>query len=400
MSLARARVPSPPIAPSAEWARAELASLEARRLLRRLEPVESRRGAVVRVGGRELVNFSSNDYLGLASDQRLAEAARRALAEGVGAGASRLISGDRSAHHSLEGRLAEFERAEAAVLFGNGYAANLGVLSALCGEGDVIFSDELNHASIVDGCRLSRARTVVYPHCDLEALERSLRAVPGRRRLVVTDAVFSMDGDLAPLEGLVKLCREHGAALVVDEAHATGVLGPRGEGLCEELGLSAFVDVRVGTLGKALGAYGAYAASSAPVQKLLVNRARSLVFSTALPPALCAAAQRAVELVEAEPQLRARLWRNIRAFAAALNRLGIPARPRSAIFPVVLGEPERALEAGQRLAEAGLWVKPIRPPTVPEGTSRLRFAISAAHSLEHIERVAAALEKAGLRGER
>ena len=381
---------------AARWAREDLEALERQGLRRALEPLQSPQGPVVVVGGQRLVNFSSNDYLGLAADPRLARAAARALeVRGTGAGASRLVVGDTEAHHALERAAAEMLGAEAALLFNSGYAANLGILQALCGPEDVIFSDALNHASMVDGCRLSRARTVVYPHADAGALERLLEAAGGRRKLVCTDAVFSMDGDHAPLRELVEVCRRHGAALVVDEAHALGVLGARGLGLCEALGVD--VDVRMATLGKALGAFGAFAACSAEVAELLVNRARPLVFSTALPAALCAAGEEAISVMRAEPGRREALWRNIRRMAEGLRALGAPVEARSAIFPLVLGEPERALEVAAKLRARGVLVKPIRPPTVPKGTSRLRFTVTAAHSEAQIDRALEALAAAEVR---
>lgn len=375
------------------WAQAELLSLASRGLLRSLEALESPQGPVVRVAGRELVNFSANDYLGLAADPRLAQAmAASAQTAGVGSGASRLVTGDQAAHRSLEAALADFERAEAVLLFNAGYAANVGVVSALVSREDVVFSDALNHASLVDGCRLSRARTVVYPHGDVDALESALKSEVGRRKLVVTDAVFSMEGDLAPLPELVAACERQGAALMLDEAHATGVLGPTGAGLAEACGLIERVDIRVGTLGKSLGVFGAYAASSRPVVDLLINRARPLVFSTMLPPPVCAAAERAVGLVRSEPGLRERLWRNIHRFASGLKALGLPAEARSAVFPVLMGAPEQALAAAAFLRRRGLLVKPIRPPTVPTGTSRLRFALSAAHTEAQIDLALAGLK--------
>nr|WP_232293405.1 8-amino-7-oxononanoate synthase [Stigmatella aurantiaca] len=381
------------------WAQEDLETLAARGLRRSLEPLESAQGALVRVGGEVLINFSSNDYLGLAASPTLRAAAAAALEQyGVGTGASRLVVGDTVAHRRLEARLAAFERSEAVLLFNTGFAANTGILPALVGSGDAVFSDALNHASLVDGCRLSRARVVVYPHAEVEALARALEETPARRKLVVTDTVFSMDGDHAPLAELVSLCRERGAALMVDEAHATGVLGPRGAGLCEELGLSEQVDLRMGTLSKAFGGMGAYVATSRPVAELLLNRARPFIFSTSLPAALCAAAEAAVDVVEGDEPLRERLWRNIRRFSAGLRALGFPAEARSAIFPVILGEPARALDAARHCRERGLLVKAIRPPTVPEGTSRLRFCLSAAHTEGHID---AALEVLrGLRGVR
>ncbi len=379
------------------WAREDLEALSARGLRRFLEPLEPAQGPVVRVGGETFINFSSNDYLGLASSTTLRAAAQAALERhGLGTGASRIVVGDTPAHHRLEARLAAFERAEAVLLFNTGFAANTGIIPALVGFGDAVFSDALNHASLVDGCRLSRARVAVYPHADAEALARALAETPARRKLVVTDTVFSMDGDLAPLRELLAACREHGAALMVDEAHATGVLGARGAGLCEELGIEAEVDLRVGTLSKALGCLGGYVATSRSVAELLVNRARPFVFSTALPAALCAAAEAAVDMVEGDVALRERLWRNIRRFAKGLRALGVPAEPRCAIFPVILGDPEQAMDAARRCRERGLLVKAIRPPTVPEGTSRLRFCLSAAHTEGHIDLALEVLRQLGV----
>lgn len=382
---------------ASSWAREDLASLQARGLRRYLEPLDSPQGPVVRVGGETLVNFSSNDYLGLAASASVRAAAVAAVERyGWGTGASRLVVGDTSAHHRLEARLMAFERAEAVLLFNSGYAANTGIIPALVGAGDAVFSDALNHASLVDGCRLSRARVVVYPHADVDALAKALAETPGRRKLVVTDTVFSMDGDVAPLRDIVDVCRAHGAALMVDEAHATGVLGERGAGLCEELGLEGQVDLRMGTLSKALGGHGAYVATSRVVADLLISRARPFIFSTALPAAPCAAAEAAVDAVEKDSELRARLWRNIRRFSDGLRAMGLRAEPRSAVFPVVLGEPERALDAARRLREAGVLVKAIRPPTVPEGTSRLRFCLSAAHTVGHVDLALESLRRVGV----
>ncbi len=369
------------------WAEHELRALDADGLRRFIEPLGSPQGAHVRLEGegeRWFVNFSSNDYLGLANDPNLREAMRAAAERhGVGSGASRLVVGDSSEHQLLERALAEFERTEAAVLFNSGYAANVGTLAALCGPGDVIFSDEMNHASIIDGCRLSRAHVVVYRHADVAHLERLLHGHEGRRRVVVTDTVFSMDGDRAPLRELSALCQRAAAALVVDEAHATGVLGERGAGLCEHLGVTP--DVLVGTLSKAVGALGGYVASSRAVCDLLLNRSRSLVFSTALPPAVSAAARAGLAQLAA-PERRAALWRNVEYLAHAL---GVEAT--SSIFSVPLGAPERALAAAEALRAQGLLVKAIRPPTVPVGTSRLRVAVSAAHSTHDLDRLIGAL---------
>jgi len=375
-----------------EIARAELDALRARGLLRSLEPLRTPPGAEIELRpGERLINFSSNDYLGLASDARIAEAlAVGTRTWGAGAGASRLVCGDFLPQHELEAELARFASSEAALLFGSGYAANCGILPSFAGPEDLILSDALNHASIIDGCRLSRARVEVYPHGDVGAVEKALRA-PARRKIVVTDAVFSMDGDRAPLRELAALCSAAGALLIVDEAHATGVIGPRGAGLAAELGVAA--DVRMATLSKAFGVAGAYVAASRAVCDLLLNRARPLIFSTALPPALACAARASLEILAGSEgdARRSRLWSNVRRFAAGLREAGLPAREDSAIFPVVTGTPDRALAMTAQLRELGILAKPIRPPTVPQGTSRIRFAVTSAHTVEHIDRAIAAL---------
>ena len=382
-------------------AREELAAIAANGLLRSLEPLRSEPGAEVELlSGERLVNFSSNDYLGLAShpDLRaaLAEGARR---WGAGAGASRLVSGDFLPHHQLEEELARFEGADAVVLFNSGYAANCGTVPSFVGPEDVVLSDALNHASLVDGCRLSRARTEVYPHGDLQALDSALRRARqqgARRVLVATDAVFSMDGDLAPLSQIVEACERHEALLAVDEAHATGVMGPHGAGLVAQLGLREKVDLRMGTLSKAAGVCGAFVAGTRACCDLLVNRARPLVFSTALPPAVSHAALVALRLLAGSEgeERRARLRRSVERFAAGLRALGLPAEAASPIFPVVLGAPEAALGAAAQLRRRGLLVKPIRPPTVPAGSSRLRIAITASHTDSHLDQLLAALREA------
>ncbi|TMB40501.1 MAG: 8-amino-7-oxononanoate synthase [Deltaproteobacteria bacterium] len=375
-----------------EIARAELDALRTRGLLRSLEPLRSPPGSEIELRpGERLINFSSNDYLGLASDARIAEAlAVGTRTWGAGAGASRLVCGDFLPQHELEAELARFASSEAALLFGSGYAANCGILPSFAGPEDLILSDALNHASIIDGCRLSRARVEVYPHGDVGAVEKALRA-PARRKIVVTDAVFSMDGDRAPLRELAALCSAAGALLIVDEAHATGVIGPRGAGLAAELGVAA--DVRMATLSKAFGVAGAYVAASRAVCDLLLNRARPLIFSTALPPALACAARASLEILAGSEgdARRSRLWSNVRRFAAGLREAGLPAREDSAIFPVVTGTPDRALAMAAHLRELGILAKPIRPPTVPQGTSRIRFAVTSAHTVDHIDRAIAAL---------
>jgi 8-amino-7-oxononanoate synthase len=377
------------------WIDGELEDLAARGLRRALEPIASAQGPVVVAGGRRLVNLCSNDYLGLAADPRLrAAAAAAAEREGAGSGAARLVAGDLPVHGALEARLAAFKGTEAALLFGSGYHANAGVPAALTGRGDAIFSDALNHASIVDGCRLSRAEVVVYRHGDAAQLGDLLARTRARRKLVVTDAVFGMDGDAAPLRELADLCDRHGAILYVDEAHSAGVLGPTGAGLAEALGVSARVDVHMGTLGKALGAFGAYVAGARRLADLLVSRARTFVFTTALPPPACGAALAALDVLRDEPGRRARLHALAARMKAGLARLGFDVgRVVAPIFPVVLGDEARAVAASRALRDRGFFVRAIRPPTVPPGTSRLRVALSAAHEEAQVDAFLGALEE-------
>jgi 8-amino-7-oxononanoate synthase len=374
-------------------AKAELSKLSAQGLTRTLEPLDGPQGPLVHIGGVPLVNFSSNDYLGLASHPALADAARGALDAGAGAGSSRLVVGSLRAHHDLEAALAAFEGAEATLLYNSGYAANLGAVVSLVGRGDAIFSDALNHASLVDGAHLSRAEVQVYRHLDLGHLADLLRASSGQRKLILSDTVFSMDGDLAPLPELVALAESHGAMVVADEAHATGVFGATGAGRAQEAGLAGRIDVRVGTLSKAVGSFGAFAAGSRPVCDLLLQKSRALIFTTALPPAVCAASQAGLQVMAREPERRARLWEHIRYFATGLRSLGVPAEPRSPIFPVVVGTAAGATQLSARLRQLGILAKAIRPPTVPEGTSRLRFSLSAAHESAHLDAALEALRR-------
>jgi 8-amino-7-oxononanoate synthase len=355
---------------------AVLEELRAAGLFRELRVIESAQGSKVRLDGREVLLLCSNDYLGLAGDPRLRAAAADAAEQwGAGAGASRLVSGNMALHARVEEELAAFKGTEACVLFGSGFLANTGVIAALAPAGGVVLSDELNHASIVDGCRLARAETVVYPHADLDALADALHTHRGRESVIVTDAVFSMDGDLAPLSGIVELARRHDARVVVDEAHATGVVGPTGRGLVAELGLEAEVDVVVGTLGKALGSYGAFACCNARMAAFLVNRARTLIFSTALPPPSLGAALEGLRIVRDEPDIVARLHRNARVLREGL---GMPPEPMP-IVPLIVGEPDAAMALCEAALRGGVFAQAIRPPTVPSGTSRLRLVAMASH---------------------
>ena len=366
-----------------------LAELERTGLRRTLRGVERGRGAEVRVDGRSAIDFSSNDYLGLAADPRIARAAAQALEEaGTGAGAARLISGNHPFHERLEREIAAFKGADAALLFPSGYAANTGAIPALAGRGDALYSDALNHASLIDGCRLSRAELRVFPHGDVDALHHMLRDDAGRfaRRMIVVDGVFSMDGDLFPLDRLVELARTHDAWTYVDDAHGTGVLGPNGRGAAEHFGVEDAVDVRMGTLGKALGTAGAIIAGSGRLREWLLNRARPFVFTTGTPPALAAAAMEALRIVREEPWRRDRLRANARMLRNGLAALGhaAPGEADGHIVPVRTGEAERTMRIGHALRERGFLVGAVRPPTVPPGGSRLRITLTAAHTAEQV----------------
>jgi 8-amino-7-oxononanoate synthase len=347
-------------------------------------------GAVVRLDGHDVLNFASNDYLGLAGDPRLIRAAAAALDDaGTGAGASRLIVGNHRHHVMLEAAVADWLGCCGVRLFNSGYAANVGVLTALLGAGDVVFSDELNHASIIDGCRLSRAEITVFRHRDVDALEAALLAREGRRRIVVSESLFSMDGDLADVEAIAALCKRHEAAFVLDEAHAIGVIGPEGRGLAALHGVVP--DIVIGTFGKALGGFGAFAATSRAVADLLWNKARPLVFSTGLPPSIPAAATAAIEIVRGVDgeHRRARLAGHARRLRALVP--GIAGASGSAIAPLVIGDDRDAMRCTERLLAEGIFVQGIRPPTVPPGTARLRVGLSSAHSDQHIEMMAESL---------
>jgi glycine C-acetyltransferase/8-amino-7-oxononanoate synthase len=370
--------------------------------LRRLRLISGPQGPTVLLEGEPVLLLCSNNYLGLADHPQVREAAAEAAMRwGVGAGASRLISGTMTIHRRLEEGLAEFEGSESCVLFGSGYLANLGVVGALSGRGATVFSDELNHASIVDACRLSRAEVLVYRHRDIEHLHWCLqhhRSHRGSARLVVTDSVFSMDGDVAPLEELVELAQGYGARLVVDEAHALGNLGPGGRGAVAEAGLEDEVDVVVGTLGKALGSYGAYACASDTTVRFLINSARPLIFSTAPAPPAVAGALAALELLQGEPQRVQRLRANARALRAGLAAQGFPV-PASEmhIVPLVVGAEHATVELCEEALAHGVFAQAIRPPTVAPGSSRLRLTALASHRPAELQRAAGVLGTAARR---
>jgi len=365
------------------WVEAELDALRSAGLERPPRVRQGRQGREVTLDGRPLVNFGSNDYLGYAGDVRLTKAASKgACAEGFGAGASPLVSGHSAAHERLEHALADLLDVEAALVFPSGFAANTATIAAIVGPGDFIASDARNHASIIDGCRLSRAEVGVYPHRDLAALDALLAARPqARRRLVVTDTLFSMDGTRAPLADLAAVADRRRAMLLVDEAHATGVFGDRGSGLVEAMHCAAGVHVRVGTLSKALGAAGGFVAGPATFIHWLRHAARAWIFSTAHPPAIAAAATRAVELVAAEPHRRAELAARAAAFRGQLQAAGIDTGGAEAqIVPLVVGSPAAAVALSRSLAAAGFFVPAIRPPSVPHGRSLVRASVCWQHT--------------------
>jgi 8-amino-7-oxononanoate synthase len=374
-----------------------LAELERLGLSRRLRLISGPQGPRVLLDGRPVLLLCSNNYLGLADHPRVREAAAEAAMRwGVGAGASRLVSGTMTVHRRLEERLAAFKGTESCVLFGSGYLANLGVIGALAGPGDAVFSDELNHASIVDGCRASRARVHVYRHCDTEHLAWSLHRHGGSgRRLVATDSVFSMDGDLAPLEEIVELARTHRARTLVDEAHATGAVGPGGRGAVAQAGLEGEVDVLVGTLGKALGSYGAYVCATEEVVRYLVNTARPLIFSTAPAPPAAAGALAALELLQERPHRVERLRSHARTLRRALAAEGFPVHDTDMhIVPLVVGGERDAVALCQAAVEHGVFAQAIRPPSVPAGTARLRLTAMASHTPSELRRAARVLGEA------
>ena len=375
---------------------ARLAELSELGLYRKTRLVSGPQGPNVVLDGRPVLLLCSNNYLGLADHQRVqAAAADAAMRWGVGAGASRLVSGTMTVHRRLEERLAAFKRTEAALLFGSGYLANLGVITALARADDVVFSDELNHASIIDGCRLSRAETFVYAHNDIEHLAWGLERAGSRAAAIVTEAVFSMDGDLAALEEISDLAQRHDVRLVVDEAHATGCIGPGGCGAVADAGLE--VDVVIGTLGKALGSYGAFAACRTEMARYLTNTSRPLIFSTAPPPPAVAGALASLELLEEQPRRVDRLQANAEVLRAELAREGFDvAGSTTQIVPLIVGDAHTAMRVCEAALQRGVFAQAIRPPTVAPGTARLRLAVMATHTKDELREAARVLGRAAL----
>ena len=381
-----------------DFLRDQLEDLKKSGLYRSLREVEGPPGTTIVIDGRKLLQFSSNNYLGLANHPRLKAAAMAAVERyGVGSGASRLVCGNLDLNRKLEEKLAQLKKKEAALLYSTGYMANLGVIAALAGEGDLILSDEFNHASIVDACRLSRAQTRVYPHKRMDELEKLLAgAGSSNRRLIVTDGIFSMDGDIAPLPDLVDLAEKYECLLMVDDAHATGVLGPNGGGTGDHFGLAEKIDVAMGTFGKALGGFGAFVAGDRNLRELLINCSRPFMFTTGLPPSVLAAGIAALEVVEEEPEMRARLWDNANLLRNGIEEMGFTlAGGETQIIPLLAGDASLAMEMSSLLREEGLFIQGIRPPSVPPGTSRLRITVSAAHTRGELAFALEALQKVG-----
>ena len=370
-----------------------LERLEREGLYRQRTHHDGAQGARVRVGACELVSFASNDYLGLAADTRIVEAARAGAARyGVGAGASHLLYGHHRLHHEVEEMLAAFVGYPRALLFSTGYMANIGIVTALCGRDDEVFADRLNHASLNDAMQLSRTRFRRFAHCDLERLARALGASRARRKWVITDAVFSMDGDIAPVPELIALCERHDAWLVLDDAHGFGVLGAHGAGTWSHFSAGTDRVIYMGTLGKAAGVFGAFVAASAPIIDHLVNRARSYIYTTAMPALLAAALAESLRIVRTEDWRRAHLVRLIAMLKGGLTpECGTLLPSQTAIQPLVLGSADEAVRCAGALAACGLLVPAIRPPTVPQGTARLRISLSAAHRVEDVQRLIDAL---------
>lgn len=379
-----------------DFLKQELQELESLELRRSLKTLSSPQGREIILDGKKVLNFCSNDYLGLANDARIKQAALKAIEEyGFGAGASRLVCGNMHPHQKLEEELALFKNTETALVYSSGYMANAGIISSLMDRTSAVLCDKLNHASIIDGTVLSRAKLMRYPHLDMQALEGLLKSLPAKtRKLIVTDTVFSMDGDRAPLSAMVDLALSYEAILMVDEAHAFGVLGANGSGLVEELGLGKQVDIQMGTLSKAAGCFGAYTCGTKLLREYLINKSRSFIYTTAMPPALAQAARAAVQIIRQDNPLRLRLQANADHLRQALHAMGFDTMNSSTpIIPVLVKDPKQAVMMSKRLLQQGIFVQAIRPPTVPVGTSRLRLTVMATHTKDDLSQLLNAIRK-------
>jgi len=379
------------------WIDEELKQIKDKNLFRILTELQSGQSPEIIIEGKRYILLASNNYLGLTTDPKVKEAARRALEKyGTGSGGSRLVSGSSDLHRELEERITGFKKTEAAILFSSGYLANVGTISALVEPGGVIYSDELNHASIIDGCRLSHAEIKIYKHCDVEHLNSLLASNESKnKKLIVTDTVFSMDGDLAPVPELVELAEKYGCMLMIDEAHATGVLGKRGSGATEYFGIEDRVPIVMGTLSKAVGSLGGYVAGSKKLIDFLRNRARTYIFDTSLPASSLAASLAAIDIIEFELERRKHLWHLIEKFKSGLKNIGLELLPSySAVIPVLIGEAQPALDFARMLRGNGVFTPAVRPPSVPPGKCRIRATLMATHKEEHIERALRAFKAA------
>ena len=375
-----------------------LASLKENGLYRQLRVLDGEQLPTARFDGRTVVNLSSNNYLGLATHPRLREAALKAIRElGVGSASVRTIAGTMTIHEELERRLAEFKRTEASIVLQSGFAANLGVIGSILEEGDVVISDELNHASIIDGIRLTKAARKIYAHRDMDSLRQVLEESKDfAKKLIITDGIFSMDGDIAPLPGIASLTEEYEAIFMVDDAHSSGVLGQNGRGSIDHFGLHGRVDIQVGTLSKAIGAMGGYVAGSQRLRELLIHRARPLLFSTSHPPSVAATCIAALDVLLDEPERIERLWENARYFKESLKALGFnTGQSETPITPVIVGKGALAMKLSDRLFEEGVFAQGIGYPTVPEEKSRVRTIVTAVHSGSELDRALEAFEKVG-----
>ncbi|MBV6465796.1 MAG: 8-amino-7-oxononanoate synthase [Candidatus Brocadia sp.] len=376
----------------------ELEELQNRALLRDYKTIEGAQDSCVQINGRSYLSFCSNNYLGLANHPKVKQASIEAIRQyGWGTGASRLVSGNMTLHQELEKTIAAFKGTEESILFPTGYMANLGALCALVSKGDIVIGDKLNHASIIDGCRLSGATFRIYPHKDVNQLASLLQRSSGyRRKLVVTDSVFSMDGDTAPLPEIADIARRYDAMLMVDDAHATGVFGKQGKGFIEHCGLEGKIDVVMGSLSKAIGSIGGFIAGSKPLIAFLKNKARPFIYTTALPPAVCAASLAGLTLIRDDASLIDGLWKNIHEVKSRLSKFANTPAVESPIIPLIVGSAEDAAKLSAKLYENGILIPAIRPPTVPPNTSRLRISLMATHSEDDIRRLMDLLQCIGL----
>lgn len=375
-----------------------LQALESKGLKRHLCSVEGSQGREIIVEGRKVLNFCSNNYLGLADDPRLHQAVLESMKrEGIGSGASRLVCGNMSSHRHLEEKIAQFKGAEDCLVFSTGYMANVGIISSVFEHGDIIFSDKLNHASIIDGILLSGTAFKRYPHKDVNVLEQWLKESQGfKKRGIITDSVFSMDGDLAPLDKVVELAHRYDALVMIDEAHALGILGQKGTGAAEHFGVQDKIDIHMGTLSKAAGVFGAYCCGSKSLISFLINRARSFIYTTGLPPLVAAAAQRAIEIIEQEPHRRIQLQEYSDYMQRELNKMGFDTlESQTPIIPILIKDSSRAVDFSQKLLEKGIFVQAIRPPTVPPNTARLRLTVTAVHQKSDLDFALEKLQQMG-----